>query len=449
VRDRIPWLALTGTFGDVPMATIFSEAAAIADWVAVERALAEAQGALGILRPDEVDTVLSASQFERVDPVALREATTVVGYPILPLLGQLSAAGHGAAGAVIHLGATTQDIMDTALALQLLRASDRMAALIGMAGDALAEIVISHRDTVMAGRTHALQAVPTTFGAKAAVWLDEMTRHRRRVGAIRVDVGVVSLFGAGGTSAGLGPHSVEVRTGVATRLGLADAAIPWHTARDRIAEWGFILALASTSCGRIAREVIALGRTEIGEVREEAGHHRGASSTMPQKANPISSEVILGFSSLAMSRVGDLLAATQVSHERAAGEWQIEWDALPSLACAAAGALATTVALLRGLTVDPERMRANLAADGGLIMSEAAMMALAPTLGRSNAHDLVYGAAIAARRDEVTLETALRVALVGDPTAGGVALDGSFRPEDYLGEAGRICDTAVAAWRSG
>ena len=449
MTDRTPWLPLIGTFGDETMAGIFSEAAAIAGWLAVERALAEAQGELGLLRGEEVRAVVDAAVADRVDPGALRRRTRVVGYPILPLIELVAEAGTEATGAAIHLGATTQDIMDSALALQLVRASDRLSELIAAIGDALAGLVESHQGTVMAGRTHAMQAVPTTFGAKCAVWLAEMTRHRRRMAAARAEVGVVSLFGADGTSAALGPRAAEVRAGVAERLGLADTAISWHPARDRIAEWGFTAALAATTCGKIAREVIALGRTEIGEVREAAGHHRGASSTMPQKANPITSEVTVGLSSLAAGRVGDLLLATQVGHERAAGEWQLEWDALPSLACSAAGALAATGELLRGLSVDAARMRLNLGADSGLVMAEAAMMALAPVLGRMRAHDLVYAAAAGARRDGVSLDVALREAMAGEPALVGVTLPASLLPEDYLGDVELACASAVSAWRAG
>jgi 3-carboxy-cis,cis-muconate cycloisomerase len=445
--ERIPWFPLLGTFGDAAMAAIFTEAAAIADWLAVERALAATQGELGLLRPEEVRAVLEAATPDRVDPVALRAGTTVVGYPILPLI-ELVSAGGSPAGSVVHLGATTQDIMDTALALQLDRASDRLAELVEAAGDALAGLTETFAGAVMAGRTHAMQAVPTTFGAKCAVWLSEMTRHRRRISEARAEVGAVSLFGAAGTGAAFGARAPEIRTAVAARLGLADADVPWHTARDGIAAWGFAAALAATTCGKIAREVIDLGRTEIGEVREAGGRHRGASSTMPQKANPIASEVIVAFSTLAASRVTDLLAATQGGHERAAGEWQIEWDALPGVATAAAGALASTVELLRGLSVDADRMLANLAADGGLIMAEAAMIALAPGVGRMRAHDLVYDAASAARRHGVSLEVALRAAVATDPALAAIPIDGIFRPESYLGETDRVCAAAVTAWRA-
>ena len=243
-----------------------------------------------------------------------------------------------------------------------------------------------------------------------------------RLDAVRARAVVVQLFGAAGTAAALGPDSRAVRHGVAKRLGLGVVDVPWHTARDAVAELGFVLAAAAATCGKLAREVVELSRPEIGEVREEGGHLRGASSTMPQKANPIGSEAVVGLSILAAQHAGALLASMQGTHERAAGEWQAEWDALPLVSAAAAGALAGARRVVAGLSVFPERMRANLDADGGTIMAEAAMMALAgaaragrcPQAGlrgvipRARRRDLVAGGARAdpcsraARRDAAT-----------------------------------------------
>ena len=264
-----------------------------------------------------------------------------------------------------------------------------------------------------------------------------------------VGVSVVSLFGAGGTAAALGPHSAEVRHDVARRLGLAAADVPWHVARDGLAEAAFACAAVAATCGRLAREVIALSRSEVEEVREVGGHHRGASSTMPQKVNPISSEVTVGFSMLAAAQVPILLAAMQPRHERAAGEWQAEWDALPVVSTAAAGAACNALDVARGLRVDPERMAANLGLDGGLIMAEAAMMALAPVVGRGPAHDLVYVACTRARDEGLTLVQAMEATLEPALVARLPPLARVLDPANYLGEALTVTDLGVAAWRSG
>ena len=334
---RGPFLPLVGVFGDPETGELLSERAAIDAWLDVECALAAAQASLGLVPVDAAEQVQAQARKARIDPAAIHEGMRLIGYPIVPLLGELGHDAPPAVAATIHWGATTQDIMDSGLAVVLRRALTRIEVLIIEVGDAAARHAERHRGTAMVGRTHAQPAVPTTFGAKAAVWLAEFARHCDRLRAARERAAVVSLFGAGGTSAALGPQSREIRRLVADRLGLAAVDVPWHTARDNVAEVGFVLAAISATCGKIAREVIDLSRPEIGELRERGGDHRGASSTMPQKANPISSEVVVGMSSLAAQQVPALLAAMQAGHERAAGEWQIEWDALPTVVALAAG----------------------------------------------------------------------------------------------------------------
>ncbi|MCY7419649.1 MAG: 3-carboxy-cis,cis-muconate cycloisomerase [Chloroflexi bacterium] len=442
-----PFLPLTATFGDPETAAIWSEGAAIEAWCAVEVALAEVQAGLGDIPVAGADLIREWADPRRVDRDALRDGMRTVGYPILPLLVQLRDGAPPAVTASLHWGATTQDIMDTALAMILARSLDRLDVLVVELGDGLASLAATHRSTVMAGRTHDQLAVPTTLGAKLAVFLVELARGRERILRGRSGVAVVSLFGAGGTAAALGPRSVAVRAGVAARLGLADADVPWHVARDGLAEAAFACATVAATAGRLAREVIALSRSEVDELREVGGHHRGASSTMPQKANPISSETTVGFSMIAAAQVPVMLAAMQPRHERAAGEWQAEWDALPVVSTAAAGAVANALEVARGIRVDPARMAANLGLDGGMIMAEAAMMALAPIVGRGPAHDLVYVACSLAREEGRTLIDALQATLDPGLVSRLPPMGDLLAPSAYLGEAVAIADRGVAAWR--
>ncbi len=444
-----PYLPLSATFGDPETSAIWSEQAAIGSWCAVEVALAQVQAELGDIPSADADAIREWAEPSRVDPDALRDRMQVVGYPILPLLAQLRTGAPSSVAASLHWGATTQDIMDTALALVLARSLDRLRDLVTGLGDALAVLATAHRSTVMAARTHDQLAVPTTLGAKLAVFLVELDRGRERIRRAREAVAVVSLFGAGGTAAALGPRSAEVRRRLATQLGLGSADVPAHVARDGLAEAAFACAAVAATAGRFAREVIALSRSEVDEVRETGGPHRGASSTMPQKANPIASETTVGFSMLAAAQVPVLLAAMQPRHERAAGEWQAEWDALPLVATAAAAAVRGALEAARGLRVDADRMARNLDLEGGALMSEAAMMALAPILGRGPAHDLVTAACERARDEGLTLGQALLATL--DP---GLAqqlppMAQILRPDTYLGEAVAIADRGVAAWRAG
>jgi 3-carboxy-cis,cis-muconate cycloisomerase len=435
-------------FGDATMAAIFSERASIEAWLQVERALAGAQGRIGVIPTSAATAIESAARVDRINIVALRRAARNVGYPILPLLDQIAKGAPEDVAGFLHWGATTQDIMDTGLALQMTRGINRCGALLIALGDDLAAVLAAHESTLVAARTHGQHAVPTTFGAKVAVWLSELGRHVRRIRVAREQAAVVQLFGAGGTSAATGEAGRDVRHEVARVLGLAARDVPWHTARDGLAEVGFVLAAIAATCGKIAREVIELSRTEIGEVSESKGHFRGASSTMPQKANPILSEAVVGMCALAQQHVPALLRAMEAGHERAAGEWQIEWDAVPMLFALGAGCLVTTDEIIQGLHVYPARMLANLRADGGALMAEAAMMRLAPALGRRAAHSVVYRTCVVARDQGVTLEEALRTTLTASQLRLLEPLEQLLDPATYLGEALSIARAATSEWAS-
>jgi 3-carboxy-cis,cis-muconate cycloisomerase len=442
------WDLLFSVFGDPAMAGIFSEQASVSSWLAVERALAAAEARCGLISEEEATAIAEAAQLDSIDFAELWRGTRNVGYPILPLVRMVSARLAQGPDGRVHYGATTQDIMDTALALQLMAAIDRLADLLSRFGECLVQLVQRHAGTVMAARTHAQQAVPTTFGAKLAVVLAECSRHRARVAYLRRTVPVVSLYGAGGTSASFSGVAAQLRLSMAEQLGLGVDQVPWHVARDRLAEAGTVFAMLAATAGRFAREVIELSSTEVGEVAEISGHHRGASSTMPQKHNPISSEVVVGMATVAGSLASGLLATMRPSHERAAGEWQAEWALLPLLARTAAGALANAAEIASGLRVLPEKMAANLLVDDGLLLAEAYMMRLAPAIGRERAHDVVYEAAERIRSDGTRLPEAIARILSEAGTAVGAELVAELAPEDYLGDVAEMCESAVAAWKS-
>jgi len=441
---RVPWSPLVGVFGDLAMTAIWSADAEIDCWLRVESALASSQAELGLIPIEAAASIGRVSRLD-IDRKAIAEGMRNVGYPILPLIHSVADRDPSSSGVWMHLGATTQDIMDTALALRLTQSVDRVWELLDLVGDRLAIICTTHRSTIVAARTHAQQAVPTTFGAKVAVWLTELSRHRARLAVVRSRVALVSLHGAGGTSAALGPDAARIRALVATRLGLEATVVPWHTARDSIAEWGFVLALIAATCGKIANEVIQLARTEIDELQEAAGVHRGASSTMPQKANPITSEVVVGFSRLAAAQVPNLLVAMQAGHERSAGEWQIEWDATPQLAGAAAGAITNTNDLVDGLVVRQDAMSANLAKRGGTLMAESVMITLAATIGRSRAHEVVANVVLSMEEGE-NLSGALRRCLDSASLETLEPLDERLDPGRYLGDAVTAADAGVEEW---
>ncbi|MGE0698725.1 MAG: adenylosuccinate lyase family protein, partial [Hyphomicrobiaceae bacterium] len=376
------------------------------------------------------------------DLAKLKAETDVVGYPIVGIVHQLSKAA-GDAGRFVHWGATTQDIMDTATVLQVRDALALVEADITAIETALAGLAAKHRDTVMAGRTHLQHALPITFGFKAAVWLSMMRRHRERLAQLKPRVLVAQFSGAAGTLASLGTKGLEVQAAIAAELGLAQPDITWHVARDGIAEVGAFLGIVTGSLAKIAVDVMLMMQTEIGEAFEPFVPGRGSSSTMPQKRNPISCEMILALSKTVRAQSGLLLDAMATDHERATGPWHIEWIALPEAFVATSGALYQARFMLEGLIVEPEAMRRNLDITGGLIVAEAVMMALAPHTGRGAAHDLVYAACRAALEKGTPLLDQLRQ--MPEVTAhfdeGG--LQALVDPARYLGTAREMVDRVL------
>jgi 3-carboxy-cis,cis-muconate cycloisomerase len=428
-------------FGDAKMEAIFSEVATVEAWLRTEAALALSQAEMGELSPARARAIAAACTLDSVDLAALWTDTSNVGYPILPLVRQVTGRLPAAERGSLHYGATTQDIMDTGLSLQLAAALERLSALAGALGDALARQAEAHLDTVIAGRTHGQQAVPTIFGAKLATFLRQCTRLRTDLTSVRDVCCVVSLHGAAGTSAGLGPRADELRAGMARHLSLAAGDGPWHVTRDGLAAFGAVCARGAAMTARLAREVIDLSRTEIGEVSESVGHHRGASSTMPQKANPIDSEVIVGMAVSVSSASTSLYRAMEAGHERSAGEWQIEWHQLPQIAVLTAGCLLIAARVIDDLNVYPARMAANLDSEQGRTLAEAYMFELAPELGREAAHDLVYEAATVSKGRGIELRQAL------DEVAAGRHPVPHISPFDYTGQARADTERAITEWR--
>lgn len=294
----------------------------------------------------------------------------------------------------IHWGATTQDIMDDASMLQIRAGLKVVKRQLEELIRTLEFLSVKYRDTPMAGRTHLQHALPCTFGYKCAVYLSSIVRHAERLADIERRCLLVQFGGAAGTLASLGTSDagVRVRAALAEELGLADPPITWHVARDNVAEILNFLALVGGSLGKVALDVIIMSSNELGEVSEPFVPHRGASSTMPQKRNPISSEVILAASKLLRANAGLGLDAMVTDFERASGPWHLEWVAVPEAFVLAVGALHQTNFALGGLVVNADAMMNNLCSTRGLIVGEAVMMGLAPFIGRQPAHDVVYEA---------------------------------------------------------
>ena len=430
-------------FGTPAMRAVFSDQQMVQRYLDVEVALAKAEAQVGVIPQDAADTIARESRLDRIDFDHMREETDIVGYPILPLVHQMVAM-CGDAGRYVHWGATTQDIMDTAVSLQVRDALDAVAGDVRQLRAILAGLAQRHRDTPMAGRTHLQQALPITFGYKVAIWLAMFDRHQQRIDELRPRVAVVQFAGAAGTLASLGDGGLEVQRALAQELQLGVPATTWHVARDGFAEAVNLLALVTGSLGKIALDIMLMASTEFGEVYEPFVKGRGASSTMPQKRNPISSELMLAASKAVRQNAGLMVDAMVQDFERATGPWHAEWIAIPQSFILTAGALHQAKFALGGLIVDEARMSQNLAMSKGLIVAEAVMMGLAPAIGRQQAHDLVYDACRTVNEQGGTLAEALAAMPAIMAHVERSTIDRLTDPVNYLGLSSQMVDRALA-----
>ncbi|MCK6627075.1 MAG: 3-carboxy-cis,cis-muconate cycloisomerase [Anaerolineae bacterium] len=372
-------------FSDPDMAAIFSDEQFVRTLLEVEATLARAQSRLGVIPAAAAQQITSAATKLQVDFERLQVGVEKAGLPIIELVRQLQAQVGAEAAAYVHWGATTQDIMDTALVLQIRAALSLNEAKLLRLIKNLAEMAARHRDTLMAGRTHAQQALPISFGLKVATWLTPLLRHRQRLVEMRPRLLVVQFGGAAGTLASLGDKGVAVEQALADELGLAVPLLPWHTQRDTLTELAGWLSLLSGSLAKMGQDIILLAQTEVGEVTESADFSRGGSSTMPQKSNPIISELILAAARTNASLLASLHQALVQEHERATHSWQIEWLNLPQMFALTAAALRHALFLSENLVVNKARMQQNVAASNGLMLAEALNFALAEHMDRVEA----------------------------------------------------------------
>jgi 3-carboxy-cis,cis-muconate cycloisomerase len=430
------------SFGTPAMRGIFEDAALLARYTEIEVALARVQGRLGVIPAAAAAQIAARCDPKQLDLARLKTETETVGYPILPLVRQL-AAQCGEAGKFLHWGATTQDIMDTAVVLQVHDAFTLIDADLVTLHAILLRQARRYRDTPMAGRTHLQQALPITFGYKLAIWLAAIDRHGERLRQLKPRVLVGQFAGAAGTLASLGDRGLEVQKALMEELHLATPAATWHSMRDGLAEAVNFLGLVTGSLGKIAYDVMLMASTEVAEVSEPFVQGRGASSTMPQKRNPISSELILAAAKAVRQHAGLMLDALVQDFERATGPWHAEWIALPAAFMLTGGALHQATFMLGGLIVDEARMRKNLDMTHGLIVAEAVMMGLAPHLGRNEAHDVVYDACRAVAESGGSLAEALARVPEVSRHFDRAALERLTDPANYLGAAQQMVDRVV------
>lgn len=423
----------------------FSPAARLQGMLDFEAALARAEASAGVIPAGAVPAIEAACRADLYDPDALGAEAALAGNTAIPLVRHLTAmvkAADEEASRFVHWGATSQDAMDSGLMLQLRRFLDGLEADLAELADGLAALADRHRATPMVARTWLQHALPTTFGLKAAGWLDALGRDRQRLAAARGRL-ALQFGGAAGTLAALGEAGPAVAEALARDLALPLPALPWHASRDRIAEPAAALGILAGTLGTLGRDISLMMQMEVGEAFEPAAPGRGGSSTMPHKRNPVSCAVLLSCAIRAPALVGGLLAAQVQEHERGLGGWHAEWQALPDLCRLVAGAARHARETVAGLTVDAERMRANLDLTRGLILAEAVAMALGERMGRLAAHSRIADASRRAAEAARPLRDVLAEDAEVVRALGMDGLDRLFDPLRYTGSAAHFIDRVL------
>ena len=434
---------LGNLFGSGPIRSVFEARAVIERYLEVEIALAKVEATLGIIPKDASAAIESVLTINRLDLEKYAKDVERVGFPIVPLLEQIVQVVPHNYGEYAHWGATTQDIMDTALVLQMRQAIGHIHDGLRKLRGILAALADRHRSTLMIGRSQLQHALPVTFGLKAATWLSMFQRHAARLTQLEERLYVVQLGGAVGTLAALGTNGEAVQRALAAKLGLGVPPTPWHTTRDSLAEAIAFLANVVASLGKIGQDVVFLAQSDVQEVRERAVPGRGVSSAMPQKHNPISSQLLTVIASDVADHAGSMFRASVHDHERASGRWMQEWRIVPEAFVLAGGAFELAIDMLDGLEINADRMRAHVEASESIV-AEAVMMALAPQLGRQRAHEVVAHAV----QTSVDTRVSFRRALSSTPEIAKHLsdddLDRVLRPDNYLGATDALINNVLA-----
>ena len=377
-------------YGNKEIREIFSDKSLLKKWIEVELALAKAQTELGMIPEEAFKEIENKADINNFNIAEIRKGIEKTSHPLISFIRQYSEICENGAGEYVHFGATTQDIMDTGLILQLKDGYHFIESQLDRLLDILIKLTKENRDVPMAGRTHGQHALPITLGFKMAQWLSEFERHRKRMNEIYDRVFVGQLGGAVGTLASIEEDGLKVQKRMMEILGLNVADIPWHTSRDNLVELASVYALIAGTIGKIANEIINLQRTEIAEIEEGFQFGKVGSSTMPHKRNPMICEYIVGLSRLVRLQMASVYDVLIQEHERDMGLWLVEWEVWPEITVFVSKIIESITVVLSNLIIHKEKMSENLELTGGLIMSEHMMFVLSPYVGKQTAHEIVY-----------------------------------------------------------
>ncbi|SDU06588.1 3-carboxy-cis,cis-muconate cycloisomerase [Pseudomonas mandelii] len=429
------------------MREVFCDQGRVQAMLDFEAALARAEARVGLIPLSAVASIAAACQAGHYDFSALGEAIATAGNSAIPLvkaLGKQIAANDAEAERYVHLGATSQDVMDTGLVLQLRRALALIESDLAQLGETLATQALRFVATPLAGRTWLQHATPVTLGMKIAGWLGAVTRSRQRLQELKPRLLVLQFGGASGTLAALGEQAMPIAEALAGELQLTLPDQPWHTQRDRLVEFGAVLGLIAGSLGKLGRDISLLMQTEAGEVFEPSAPGKGGSSTMPHKRNPVGAAVLIGAATRVPGLLSTLFSAMPQEHERSLGLWHAEWETLPEICCLVSGSLKQALLVADGLEVDADRMARNLDLTQGLVLAEAVSIVLAQRVGRDTAHHLLERCC----KRAVAEQRHLRAVLGEEPQVtaelSALELDRLLDPAHYLGQAHTWVERAVA-----
>ncbi|MCK8667630.1 3-carboxy-cis,cis-muconate cycloisomerase [Pseudomonas azerbaijanoccidens] len=429
------------------MREVFCDQGRVQAMLDFEAALARAEARVGLIPVSAVAPIEAACSAGLYDFAALGEAIATAGNSAIPLvkaLGKQIAAHNAEAERYVHLGATSQDVMDSGLVLQLRRALELIENDLAQLGQILATQAQRYAATPLAGRTWLQHATPVTLGMKIAGWLGAVTRSRQRLLELKPRLLVLQFGGASGTLAALGEQAMPIAQALSEELQLTLPDQPWHTQRDRVVEFGAVLGLIAGSLGKMGRDISLLMQTEAGEVFEPSAPGKGGSSTMPHKRNPVGAAVLIGAATRVPGLLSTLFSAMPQEHERSLGLWHAEWETLPEICCLVSGSLQQALLIAQGLEVDAARMTRNLDLTQGLVLAEAVSIVLAQRVGRDTAHHLLEQFC----KRAVAEQRHLRAVLGDEPqvTAELTAaeLDHLLDPAHYLGQAKTWVERAVA-----
>jgi 3-carboxy-cis,cis-muconate cycloisomerase len=434
-------------FSDDEVNSLFTDEAYVRALVEVEVVLARAEALVGVV-PSEAAEQIAKAQANRIDIAALAKGTSRSGFPLIALVEELRKQAGEQAAQYVHWGATTQDIMDTACVLQARGVIRIFQSRLRDVARHLCQLAERHRDTVLAGRTHSQQALPITFGLKVAGWLAPLVRHTQRLDELSRRLLVIQFGGAAGTLAALGDKGLAVAQALAGQLNLAAPEMPWHAQRDNFAEFAGWLSLTTGSLAKMAQDIILMAQTEIGELGESGEQERGGSSTMPQKSNPISSELIVAAARMNGSLLSAMHQALIQEHERATHGWQVEWLTLPQMMVLTGGALKHASYLAKNLQIDRMAMLSNIARANDVILAEAAVFALTKTMARRNAEELVRKACAVAVSQNKPLIEVVETFAAHTVKKGEIDWQALAKSENYLGQTQKMIDTVLQRARN-